>query len=127
MLTGNASVDGASHRGWFIGHFPANTCGLRATRLVVVKWGVCSAGEERSSWGTSGWATTLCILLKGRMQISFPQEAHFLAHEGNYLLWPGGLPHHWKALAASCAHGQVAFRPRGGTDPRTWPCDTIER
>jgi hypothetical protein len=75
VLSGNASVDGASHRGWFVGHFLADTCGLRATRLVEVKWGACSAGEERPSWGRSEQATTLCILLKGRVQFSFPREA----------------------------------------------------
>jgi hypothetical protein len=29
VLASNASIDGAFHRGWFIGHFLDNTCGLR--------------------------------------------------------------------------------------------------
>src|SRR5260370_7870061 len=96
VLSGNASVDGASHRGWFVGHFLADTCGLRATRLVEVKWGACSAGEERPSWGMSEQATTLCILLKGRVQFSFPREAHLLAHAGPSLPCPPATPPHWK-------------------------------
>ena len=127
VLAGNASLDGAAHRGWFIGHFLAHTSGLRASRLVEVKWGVCSAGAERSAWGTSGRATTLCILLKGRVRFRFPQESHLLAHEGDYLLWPAGLPHHWQALEESCV---LTVRwpsvPEADTDPRTRPCDTIE-
>jgi hypothetical protein len=103
VLSGNAAVDGAANRGWFIGHFLANACGLSAISTVEVKWGACSAGEERSSWGMSEQSTTLCILLKGRMQFSFPQSAHLLTHEGDYLLWPAGIPHHWKALEESCA------------------------
>jgi hypothetical protein len=47
-------------------------------------------------------ATTLCILLKGCMQFSFPLEDHLLAHEGDYLLWQASLSHHWKALEESC-------------------------
>lgn len=102
VLVGNASVDGASHRGWFIGHFLAHTCGLRATPSVEIKWGVYSAGEERSLWGTSEEATTLCILFRGRVQFRFPQEDHLLSHEGDYLLWSADLPHQWKILEETC-------------------------
>lgn len=102
VLSGNAAVDGASHRGWFIGRFLATACYLRATPAVEVKWGVYAAGEERSSWGTSEQATTLCILFRGCVQLSFPQEDHLLAREGDYLIWSAGIPHRWKALEESC-------------------------
>ncbi len=128
VLSGNASVDGASHRGWFIGHFLAHTCGLRATPAVEVKWGAYSAGEERSSWGMSEQATTLCLLCKGRVQISFPRQAHLLAREGDYLIWSAGLSHHWKVLEESCV---LTVRwpsiPEAYTEHRTWLCDTIGR
>lgn len=87
VLAGNAAVDGMSSRGRFIGRFLAQTAGLRATPTVEVKWGLYCAGEERSTWGTSEQATTLCILCKGRVQISFPQEVHLLVDEGDYLLF----------------------------------------
>src|SRR5258708_17191546 len=80
VLSGNASVDGASHRGWFVGHFLADTCGLRATRLVEVKRGACSPGDERPSWGLREQATTLCIRLTGRVQLSVPRAAQPLRH-----------------------------------------------
>ena len=101
VLASNASIDGAFHRGWFIGHFLDNTCGLRATPTIEVKWGVYLAGEERSSWGASEQATTLCILFKGRAQIIFPQEEHLLAREGDYIIWSPGIPHRWKVIEDS--------------------------
>jgi hypothetical protein len=58
VLARNATLDGATHRGWFLGHFLEDACGLRATSAVEVKWGIYSAGEERSSWGLSERATT---------------------------------------------------------------------
>src|SRR5690348_11838720 len=62
VLSGNASLDGTPHRGWFIGHFLGGACGLRATSAVEVKWSSYRAGEERPLWGVSECATTLCIL-----------------------------------------------------------------
>ncbi len=105
VLVGNASVDGAFHRGWFIGHFLDNTCGLRVTPTIEVKWGVYSAGEERSSWGASEQATTLCILFKGRVQIILPQEEHLLAREGDYIIWSAGIPHRRRSILA----GEISF------------------
>lgn len=98
VLASNANADGASHRGWFIGHFLENMCGLRSTSAVEVKWGMYSAGEERSTWGFSEHATTLCVLFKGSVQIIFPQEEHLLSEEGDYILWSAGILHQWKVL-----------------------------
>jgi hypothetical protein len=66
LLPSNTSVDGASHRGWFIVHFLESVCGLRSTSAVEVKWEAYHAGEERSWRGFSERATTLCIIFKGR-------------------------------------------------------------
>lgn len=96
LLSGNASVDGASQRGWFIGHFLESTYGLRSTSGVEIKWGKYHAGEERTLWGVQ--ATTLCILFKGSVQFIFPQEEHFLSHEGGYIIWSADVPHRWKIL-----------------------------
>ncbi len=98
LLASNASVDGASHRGWFIGHFLESADGLRSTSAVEVKWGVYHAGEERSCWGFSEKATTLCLLLKGSIQLIFPQEEHLLSREGDYVIWSADIPHQWKIL-----------------------------
>ena len=102
VLSSNASSDGTWHRGWFIGHFLNNTCGLRATSDVEVKWGVYLAGEVRTEWGISEQATTLCILFKRCVQIIFPQEEHHLSQEGDYIIWSANTPHQWKVLEDSC-------------------------
>ncbi len=126
VVSGNAAVDGATHRGWFLGHFLENVCGLRATSAVEVKWGAYSAGEERSSWGMNERATTLCILFRGLIQFRFPRDEYLLACEGEYLIWSAGLPHRWKVLEESCV---LTVRwpsiPEAYTEHRTWPCDTI--
>jgi len=127
VVSGNAAVDGATHRGWFLGHFLENACGLRATSAVEVKWGAYSAGEERSSWGMSERATSLCVLFRGRIQFRFPQEEYLLACEGDYLIWSVGLPHHWKVLEDTCI---LTVRwpsiPGASQESRTISCDTIK-
>jgi hypothetical protein len=123
VLSGNVNLDGASHRGWFIGHFLENTCGLRATSAVEVKWGVYSAGEERPSWGLSEQATTLCILVRGRVQMIFPRKAYLLSQEGDYLIWTPGIPHQWQVLEETCI---LTVRwpslPEAYKERRIFPC-----
>jgi hypothetical protein len=98
----NAFVDGASHRGWFIGPFLAHTCELRSTSAIEVKWKAYHPGEERVLWGSSEQATTLCMLFKGKVQIIFPQQKCLLSQEGDYIIWPAGIPHRWKVFEDSC-------------------------
>lgn len=95
VLSGNAYVDGARQRGWFIGHFLGETCGLRSTPSLEVKWSVHRAGEEKSQWSVSKSATTLCMLIKGKVSIRFPMTECILSHESDYVIWPAGLPHRW--------------------------------
>jgi quercetin dioxygenase-like cupin family protein len=40
-------------------------------------------------------ATTLCVLVKGSVRITFPGEECILSHEGDYVIWPAGMPHRW--------------------------------
>jgi hypothetical protein len=95
VLSGNAYVDGASQRGWFIGHFLESPHGLRSTPLIEVKWSIHHTGEEKSLWGVSKKATTLCALLKGRISLLFPGAEYILSREGDYVIWPAGIPHRW--------------------------------
>ncbi len=97
-VIGNANADGAAHRGWFIGQFLEEKYGLRSTSVIEVKWGKHHAGEERSVWGRSEKATTLCVLFKGKVHIRFPQQECLLSHEGDYVIWSAGIPHRWTML-----------------------------
>jgi hypothetical protein len=92
---GNAYVDGAGHHGWFIGHFLEQVHELRSTHAVEVKWSAYQAKEERLLWGVNEHATTLCVLVKGSVRITFPGEECILSHEGDYVIWPAGMVHRW--------------------------------
>ena len=95
VSSGNAYLDGARQRGWFVGHFLEHTADLRATPLIEVKWSVYRAGEKKQLWGVSRTATTMCILIRGNITIWFPMTECILSHEGDYIIWPAGIPHRW--------------------------------
>lgn len=97
VVFGNASVEGANRWGWFLGHFITPTDDLRSTPLVEVKWGVHKAGDGRIQWATNAEATTLSILINGRFRLQFPEQEFVLSREGDYVLWPPGVPHYWSA------------------------------
>ena len=98
---GNAYVDGAGHHGWFIGHFLEQVHELRSTHAVEVKWSAYQAKEERLLWGVNEHATTLCVLVKGSVRITFPGEECILSREGDYVIWPAGMAHRWVVTADS--------------------------
>jgi quercetin dioxygenase-like cupin family protein len=101
VVFGNAQVEGASHWGWFIGHFVTPAEDPRSTSTVEVKWGVHQAGEGRPQWSMNAEATTLSILIQGQFRLQFPEQEVILSHEGDYVLWSPGVPHCWFAEAAS--------------------------
>ena len=95
---GNASVDGHGRGGWYLGHMvPGGEEALRSSSQVEVKWGVHAAGSPRKGWVANTEATTLSVLVRGRFRILFPEADVLLEREGDYALWPPGLPHHWVA------------------------------
>ncbi len=98
---GNAARDGASRRGWLVGHFLDERAGPRSTPDVAIKWGIHRAGEKRDTWALNSRATTLSVLVEGRFRLTFPAESHLLARPGDYVIWAPGVPHHWEALAPS--------------------------
>jgi hypothetical protein len=96
VTIGNAAVDGAAYRGWFVGHFLPN-----ATTEVEIKWGVHRKGEVRAAWATSRQATSMSLLVRGAIRLFFtrdgeaPSEA-LLAEPGDYAVWPPGVAHRWR-------------------------------
>ena len=101
VLVGNAGDDGAARRGWFVGHFVDGGAGLRATAAFEVKWSFHPAGSERAAWSLNREATSLCVLIRGRYRLRFERGDAVLAREGDYALWPPGVPHHALAEADS--------------------------
>ena len=66
---------------------------------MEVKSAVYHGGEVRHAWGANHAATTLAVLVRGRFRFSFPDRDVVLAREGDYVLWPPGVPRHWAAEA----------------------------
>jgi hypothetical protein len=95
LVTGNAARDGALSRGWFVGHFMPE--GLPRSEQVEIKWGVHTRDETRSGWATSGTATTLSMLVRGRFRLTFETGEHLLARSGDYALWGPGVAHRWQS------------------------------
>jgi hypothetical protein len=92
---GNARADGAPHHGWFIGRFLNIPHDLRSSHAIEVKWSMHHAGTRKQRWGMSEEATTLCVLIKGQVSIQFPGGECLLSQEGDYVIWPAGIPHRW--------------------------------
>lgn len=96
-LAGNAALDGAPFRGWFVGHFlPPDAA---RSNDVEIKWGVHARDEARSNWSSSGVATTMSVLVRGRFRLTFESGEHVLATPGDYVLWGPGIAHRWRAEA----------------------------
>ena len=94
---GNASTDSKDRRGWLIGHFIEDSDDIRATNDVEIKWGNHSAGEERETWVTDDYRTTVIILVRGRFRLNLGAESILLEKRGDYVMWGAGIDHSWRA------------------------------
>jgi len=94
---GNAADDGRDNRGWLLGHFMADSDGVRASDAVEVKWGVHPAGESRVTWHTDEHRTTVLLLVKGRFRLELSTSTFVLQREGDYAVWGPGIDHAWHA------------------------------
>ncbi len=101
VVFGNAHIEGTNRSGWLLGHFVTPTDDPRYTPMLEVKWAVHKAGDNRKEWAMNVEATTLSILVKGRFRLHFPEEDVLLSGEGDYVLWPPGMPHCWLAESDS--------------------------
>lgn len=97
VMIGNAAVDSAARRGWFVGHFAGEPGTPNRSEAVEVKWGVHRAGERRSTPAVNATATTLSVLVRGRFRLRFPDRVVVLEREGDYALWAPGVAHDWLA------------------------------
>ena len=93
VVTGNAGDD--TRLGWFVGHFMDEASG-RMTGEVEVKWSAYAGGEHRDGWGANHSATTLCILVRGRFHLRFPDREVWLEREGDFCQWAPNVPHWWE-------------------------------
>ena len=100
IVSGNAFADGGRHRGWFVGHFVRGP-DPRLTGDVEVKVSAHRQGEARAKPVVNRTASTLVLLIRGRVRLRFPMRDVVLCREGDYVLWSPGVPHTWVVEAES--------------------------
>ena len=96
IYVGNASTDGAVRRGWIVGHFMSPD-DLRNSQDIEIKWGIHTAGEQRSAPQQHEHRTTVLLLISGRFRINLESESWVLAEPGAYAMWGPGIGHSWQA------------------------------
>ncbi|MBL1178204.1 MAG: signal peptidase I [Pantanalinema sp. GBBB05] len=101
VITGNAAIDAAERRGWFVGEFITPTDDPRSTSALEVKWGIHVAGDRRAQWAGPSDSATLSVLISGRFWLQFPDREVLLADLGDYVLWLPEVSHSWWAEADS--------------------------
>lgn len=99
---GNAKADQMRDSGWFVGQFVPPALGLRHQRAVEVKWGIHPDGEKRPRPWASGQATTISVLIRGCLRVTFhvaePPQVVTLATGGDYIIFAPDTVHSWEAI-----------------------------
>jgi hypothetical protein len=93
----NALEAGEGHRGWFVGHFMGRPEHPLWSRDVELKWGVHRRGDRRPEVAPGDGATALSVLVSGRFVLEFAERERVLARPGDFVLWPPGVAHGWRA------------------------------
>lgn len=96
ISSGNAVNEGAEHRCWFAGSFMSQDNLLRNENFEL-KWKEHRKGEhkEKPASESSVPVSTLSILVRGRIRVSFPSQKKTvtLCKEGDYVLWKPNIAH----------------------------------
>jgi hypothetical protein len=98
---GNAAVDQLRDSGWFVGQFVPAAEGLRHQTSVELKWGIHKDGEKRVRPWAAGHATTISVLIKGALRVTFYGErlqVVMLQKEGDYVVFTPDAVHSWEAI-----------------------------
>ena len=99
---GNAALDQIRNTGWFLGQFVPTELGLRHQTAVELKWGIHPDGEKRAKPWANGNATTVSILIRGSLRVSFHVGANpkmvTLAKQGDYIVFGPEVVHSWEAI-----------------------------
>jgi hypothetical protein len=94
----NGRFDGVTNRGWAVGEF---ITGPRHSTDVEIKWARLQKGPAGLEWRTCDTATTLSILVHGKIRIEFRgehQDDVILTEPGDYVIFGPGFEHRSTAL-----------------------------
>ena len=102
LIFGNFNQPGQTKRGWFMGIFMDPTSPFCQAGFEL-KWGKEAGGTEKPALGTNNTAHTLTILIYGDFINEFPDtnQQFRMQKEGDYVYYPPGTPHTWRALKDS--------------------------
>lgn len=92
--------DEDAERGWRVGHFIKDKPNFN-TRLTEFQWNFgIKRGKRKDKIAYNEKASTLTILIKGKMKIDFPhqKESITLKKQGDYVFFAPGVCHTWKTL-----------------------------
>ncbi|MGC2413876.1 MAG: hypothetical protein WA459_14405 [Stellaceae bacterium] len=99
---GNAVLDQVRGSGWFVGQFVSDALGLRHQTAVEIKWGLHPHGERRPQPWANGNGTTISVLIRGSLWVSFYTDATprlvKLTKEGDYVVYGPEVVHSWEAV-----------------------------
>lgn len=99
---GNAALDQVRGTGWFVGQFVPPELGLRHQTDIELKWGVHRDGDKRSRPWANGNATTISILIKGTLHVTFhlneTSQVVILKQAGDYIAFGPEIVHSWEAF-----------------------------
>jgi hypothetical protein len=99
---GNAMLDQVRGTGWFVGQFVPAELGLRHQTDVELKWGVHKDGEKRSYPWATATATTISVLIKGILHVTFEADGTSqlvtLQDAGDYIVFGPEVVHTWEAV-----------------------------
>lgn len=102
FYVGHAAADQIKSSGWFIGQFVPGDLGLRRQTDVELKWGVHADGETRESPHATGVSTTICVLVKGALELTLAVEGRQhvvrLRQPGDYAIYGRNVVHGWRAI-----------------------------
>ena len=99
---GNVNTKSNGERGWIFGHFIDPTSPFHSDDFEI-KWSKNPQGASKIAAKANKVAKTVCILVRGKFRVDFPDlnKSVLLEKEGDYVFFGNGIVHSWKALEES--------------------------
>ena len=98
--SGNITTKQNGERGWIIGHFMPESSPFHSKHFEVKWLPKQKRGSRKASAKRNQTAKTLCILVRGKFRMEFPDlgKSVLLEKEGDYVFWDAGVNHTWEVI-----------------------------
>ena len=98
--TAGQNDPGERKKAWLFGHFMPDD-DPRKTDALCIAVNDHYMGITREAWAVNDEATTLSILIEGRVSMEFPSEDVVLEKPCDYVMWGPGVPHRWRTASGT--------------------------